>query len=81
MKDFIKAIDNLPFIVKLILCLPVIDIVWAIYRIIKGVDKKDNFLLVIGILWIIGACTATWLVDLVTVILNKDKSNTNPILT
>ena len=81
MKDFIKAIDNLPFIVKLILCIPVLDLVWAIYRIIKGVDKKDNFLLVVGILWIIGACTATWLVDLVTVILNKDKSNTNPILT
>ena len=81
MKDFIKAIDSFPFIVKLILCLPALDIVWAIYRIIKGIDKKDTFLLIVGILWIIGACTVTWLVDLITVILNKDNSNSNPILT
>ncbi len=77
MKEFIKTIDDLPFIAKLILCLPILDIVWAIYRIVKGADKKDTFLLIIGIIWIIGAVTLAWLVDLVTAILNKDK----PILT
>ena len=77
MQSFIKAIDELPFAVKLILCIPALDIIWAIYRIIKGIDKKDTFLLIVGIIWVIGAVSIAWLIDLVTVILNKD----NPILT
>jgi len=77
MQSFIKAIDNLPFAVKIILCLFGLDAVWAIYRIVKGIDKKDTFLLIVGIVWLIGAFSIAWLIDLVTVILNKD----NPILT
>ena len=77
MENFIKAIDELPFALKIVLCLFGLDIVWAIYRIVKGVAKKDNFLLIVGIIWVIGAFSIAWLVDLVTVILNKD----NPILT
>ena len=71
MKDIIKAIDNLPLIVKLILALPGLAIVWAIYRIIKGVATKDTFTLIIGIIWVIGGCTITWVFDLVTTILYK----------
>jgi hypothetical protein len=77
MKNFIKAIDELPFALKIVLCLFGLDIVWAIYRIVKGVAKKDNFLLIVGIIWVLGAFSIGWLVDLVTVILNKN----NPILT
>ena len=77
MQSFIKAIDELPFALKIVLCLFGLDIVWAIYRIVKGIDKKDNFLLIVGIIWVIGAVSIAWLIDLVTVILNKD----NPILT
>ena len=72
MKDLIKMVDDLPFILKLILCLPALDIVWAVYRIVRGAAYKNNVLLVVGIIWIIGACTITWLFDLITVILNKD---------
>ena len=35
--EIIKAFDILPKIVKILLALPVLDIVWAIYRIVKGV--------------------------------------------
>lgn len=70
MDKFISAIDGLPLIVKIILCLFGLDLVWAIYRIVKGINEKNTLLLVIGIVWIIGACTITWLVDLVTVIIN-----------
>ena len=75
--ELIKAFDELPLIAKIIFALPVLNIVWAIYRIVKGIDKKDNFLLIVGIIWVIGAISIAWLIDLVTVILNKD----NPILT
>lgn len=71
MKDLIKTIDELPFIVKVILCIPALDIVWAIYRIIKGIANKDNFMLVVGIIWVIGGFTITWIFDLITTILYK----------
>lgn len=71
MNELIKAIDNLPWIVKIILCLPGVDIVWAIYRIIKGIEKKDTLLLVVGIVWIFFGTTLTWLWDLITTILYK----------
>ena len=77
MKDLVKMVDELPFILKLILCIPVLDIVWAIYRIVKGAAYKNTVLLVVGIIWIIGSCTITWVFDLVTALLNKD----NPSLT
>lgn len=77
MKELLKAVDDLPFIAKLILCIPALDIVWAIYRIIKGVVEKNTVLLVVGIIWIIGAFSLGWLVDLITVALNKER----PILT
>ena len=76
MKDFIKAIDNLPKILKLILCIPVLDIIWAIYRIVKGVYKKNVILTVIGILWIVPGAAFCWVFDLITVLLYG-----NPLLT
>ena len=36
MNDFIKAMEKLPFIVKLILCIPVLDIIWSIWKLCKG---------------------------------------------
>ena len=71
MKDLIKAVDKLPVIIKIILCLPFLDIVWAVYRILKGLVHKDTFTLVIGIIWVFGGCTVTWVWDLVTTILYK----------
>ena len=37
MKDIVKAFDDMPWILKLVLCLPVLDIAWAVYRIVKGI--------------------------------------------
>ncbi|HHT55335.1 MAG TPA: hypothetical protein GX012_02105 [Acholeplasma sp.] len=68
--NFVKAMDNLPFILKLILALPGLDIVWGIYRLVKGVAKKNLFLTIVGILWIIPGAVICWVVDLITVIIN-----------
>ena len=61
--------NDLPWIAKIILCIPALDIIWAIYRIVKGIAKKNNVNIIVGILWIIGACTITWVFDIVTTIL------------
>ena len=69
MRDLINAVDGLPKLVKLILCIPALDIVWAIYRIVVGVEEKNLVKVVIGIIWIIGACSITWIFDLITTLL------------
>ncbi len=71
MKNFIKTLDDMPWILKLIFALPVLDIVWAIYRIAKGAETKNTLMLVAGVLWIFFGCVITWLIDLVCVIIYK----------
>ena len=68
---FISAMDNLPWIVKIILCIPVLDIVWAVYRIVKGATEKNILTLVFGILWIIPGSVICWIIELVTTIIFK----------
>ena len=73
MKQFIKAIDDMPFIVKVLLCLPVVDIIWNIYRICKSADKNNTVGIVLAIVvLLLGSYTVVWLVDLICVILNKN---------
>ncbi|TNF07411.1 MAG: hypothetical protein EP317_04710 [Bacillota bacterium] len=70
MRDLVKAYDDLPFLIKLILALPAIDgIAYGIYRIAKGIDRKDNTMLVVGILWIVLGFAILWIIDIVSVIL------------
>ncbi|MDD5293717.1 MAG: hypothetical protein PHW40_05345 [Candidatus Izemoplasmatales bacterium] len=64
MKEYVKFIDGLPLILKVILALPGLDgIFYGIYRIAKG-------RLIIGILWIILGIAILWIIDLVSVLLN-----------
>ncbi|MFA6801258.1 MAG: hypothetical protein WCR19_04020 [Acholeplasmataceae bacterium] len=69
--SFIKAVDGLPWIVKLILALPGIDVVYGIYRLVKGFSKNDIVLLVAGIIWICAGWAILWIIDIITVILYK----------
>lgn len=69
--ELIKLFDELPWIVKLILCIPVLNIAWAVYRIIKGATENNIVTLVMGIVWVFAACTIGWLLDLIWVARNK----------
>ncbi|MBU1143383.1 MAG: hypothetical protein KKH92_07040 [Firmicutes bacterium] len=72
MHDIVKAYDGLPWLVKLILALPGIDgIAWGLYRVFKGLSKKDNVLVIIGILWIFLGIFILWIIDMVSIILYK----------
>lgn len=71
MKDYIKFMDGLSDIVKLILCLPALDILWSVYRLFKSA-RKDNLLgIVLAILTVVPGATFFWLIDIVCMILNK----------
>ena len=68
MKDLIRAFDNLPQIVKVILALPVLDIAWAVYRLCKSIDSQNVLGIVLGVLMLIFCPVILWIVDLVTTI-------------
>lgn len=68
MNKFVKAMDNLPWIVKILLCIPALDIIWAVYRIVKGASTKNTLTLIFGILWIVPGAVFCWLIDLVCTI-------------
>ncbi len=71
---FVAAMDGLPWLVKILLCIPVFDIVWAVYRIVKGVSKKDTLMVIVGILWIIPGAVFCWLIDLIcTLVFGRPK--------
>lgn len=74
--SFVNWMDQQPLIVKVIFSLPGIDIIWGIYRVIKGAETKSNGLLVIGILWLVLGWNILWVIDLVTTLING-----KPILT
>ncbi len=72
MENFIKSMDGLPLIAKIILALPMIDIVWMIYRIIKSVTKNSTFGIVLGIIFVIIGIPFLWLVDIISlIVINK----------
>ena len=69
--EIIKAFDELPKVVKIIFALPFLDIIWAVYRIIKGACTNNTTTLVVGIVWVIFGCFITWVLDLVYLIMDK----------
>ena len=71
MKNLVKSFDKMPWIVKLLLCLPVLNITWAIYRIAKGSSTNNTAMLIAGIVWIFVGSTVLWIVDLVCTIVYK----------
>lgn len=66
---FIAWVDKLPWIVKLILCIPFLDVVWSVYRIIKHAVKFNLIRLIISIIMVIGSFSIGWILDLIWVIL------------
>ena len=71
MKGMVKWFEKAPVWLKAVLALPVLDIVWAIFRVVKGVVKKDFGLVLVGILWILLGWAILWVVDLVSILIKK----------
>ena len=69
MKDIIKAFDNLPLIVKIILALPGIAIIWQVYRLIKSISDGNVLGIILAIVLLVAGPTFFWIIDLVCIIL------------
>lgn len=69
MKQFVDMMDNLPLVIKLILCIPAIAVIWWVYRIVKSLSKENTFGVIIGIVLLIVGIPFMWLVDLICILL------------
>lgn len=69
MNALVKAFDGLPKLIKIILALPVLDIVWHFYRLFRSIDKKNILGIVLAVLLIIIGWSFMWIVDIITIIL------------
>lgn len=72
MKQFIETMKNLPLIAKLILCIPVLDIVWNITRLLRSLDKNNMVGVVLAVVLLIVGAPFVWLIDLICVIVKGD---------
>lgn len=64
----IKTFDDLPKLLKIILALPVLDIVWVVYRLLRSVEHKNTLGIVLAVVLLIVGIPFLWLVDLITII-------------
>lgn len=69
MRSLINAIDNLPLIVKLILCIPAIAIVWVIYRLCRSLEKQNWGGVILAAVLIFVGIPFMWLIDLICILL------------
>ncbi|MGM9680883.1 MAG: hypothetical protein ACI3XR_05205 [Eubacteriales bacterium] len=67
-KKLIEAIDKLPTIAKLILCIPAVDIIWSIYRLLRSVVANNLVGIIVSAILILCA-PFMWLIDLICIIL------------
>lgn len=71
MNGIVKWFESAPLWVKIIFALPGLDIIWAVFRIIKGAAQGKLGLILIGILWIILGWAILWIIDLVSILIKK----------
>ncbi len=69
MQEFLNQVNGLPLVVKVILCIPVLDIFYCVCRIVKGVVKGDVLWIVLGVLTVFPGAFFMWILDLIWVLL------------
>lgn len=70
MKAFCKWMDDLPRIVKILFCLPIVDILWGVYRLGGAIANKNLLHIVLSVIWILWAGFIGWVLDLVAIIIS-----------
>ena len=65
---FVKWMDNLSRILKIVFAIFYLDLTWMVYRIIKKVNAKDWGKMVVWILIAVFLGWIWWVIDLVTLI-------------
>ena len=68
MKQLIQDFENLPQLYKLILALPVFDLIWGIYRLCKSIDEKYTLGIILDIVLYLIASPVMCILDIIFII-------------
>lgn len=68
MNELLNEVEKLPLIIKVILCIPCIEIFYGICRVVKGVVKNNGVWILLAILTIFPGAFFMWLLDLIWVL-------------
>lgn len=71
MTEFINWMNERSKIQKILLCLPIVDILWGLYRLFGAIRDKNIVRLILAIAWILWAGYIGWIFDLVCIILTN----------
>ena len=71
MKNFINAMEKLPLWAKIILAIPMLDIIWVVYRLCKSIDKENTLGIVLAVILLVIGIPFLWLIDIITLILSN----------
>ena len=71
MKESVTWFDAAPLWVKIFCALPIFNLTWALYRLIKGAAYGKTGLIIVGIIWILFGWAALWIFDLVAICVRK----------
>lgn len=71
MKGFISTMDNLPLWAKVLLAIPMLDIIWVVYRLIKSIDANNTLGIVLAVILIVIGIPFLWLIDIISLIVMK----------
>ena len=66
---FIKWMNGRSRLVKILFCLPIIDIIWGVYRLLGAIMNKNVLHIVLAVLWIVFAGFVGWVLDLICIII------------
>lgn len=69
MRGFLDWMNGRSRLVKILFCLPIIDIIWGVYRLLGAIANKNVLHIVLAALWIVFAGFVGWVLDLVCILL------------
>lgn len=67
--NFVKTMDELPLIVKIILAIPALDIIWVVYRLVKSLNKKNTIGVVLALVLLFFGWPFLWVLDIIFIVL------------
>lgn len=70
--QFTNWLERQSLLVKLLFCIPVLDVVWGIYRLFKALVENNTAKIIIAVLLLVPGTTITWLIDLVWVLIKRN---------
>ena len=68
LKKLIDSVDSLPRIVKIILALPGLDIIWAIYRLLRSIVAGNAVGIIVAAVILLFSPAFLWIIDLLCIV-------------